>query len=186
MQIRKICNFIIEERWGLFALIMQILWLYLIFGLCCGFSSCTTAHKASKYMVKHPVVGATYCTVYHPCKDSVSEVVKYLQGEVITDTIDNSHVDSFTTIRDRVVTKYVVRYKTITQIKTDTVISIRTIYQTDKSANLLLQNAKEQIISKNKAINKRNTWVLGLSLSWLLLFLGIAVRSLVIKRLNRG
>ena len=151
-----------------------------------GLVGCTTSHKASKYMVKHPVVGATYCEVYHPCKDSVSEVVRYLAGEVVVDTIDNSHTDSFTTIRDKVITKYVVRYKTITQIKTDTVTSIRTIYQTDKGANLLLQNAKEQIIAKNKAINKRNTWVLGLSLSWLLLILILLVRSLVIKRLNRG
>ena len=164
--------------------------LVLLFGIMLGivavFSGCTTAHKASKYMVKHPVVGATYCTVYHPCKDSVSLITKYMEGELRIDTIDNSHTDSFTTIRDKVITKYVVRYKTITQIKTDTVTSIRTIYQTDKGANLLLQNAKEQIIAKNKAINKRNTWVLGLSLSWLLFFLGVAVRSLVIKRLNRG
>lgn len=164
--------------------------LVLLFGIMLGivgvFSGCTTAHKASRYMVKHPVVGATYCTVYHPCKDSVSEVVRYLQGEVITDTIDNSHVDTITSVRDRVVTKYVIKYKTITQIKTDTVTSIRTIYQTDKGANLLLQNAKEQITSKNKAINKRNTWVLGLSLSWLLLILILLVRALVIKRLNRG
>lgn len=155
-------------------------------GFVATFSSCTTAHKASRYMVKHPVVGATYCTVYHPCKDSVSLITKYMEGELRIDTIDNSHTDSFTTIRDRVITKYVVRYKTITQIKTDTVTSIRTIYQTDKGANLLLQNAKEQIISKNKAINKRNTWVLGLSLSWLLLILILLVRALVIKRLNRG
>ena len=155
-------------------------------GFVATFSSCTTAHKASRYMVKHPVVGATYCTVYHPCKDSVSLITKYMEGELRIDTIDNSHTDSFTTIRDRVVTKYVVRYKTITQIKTDTVTSIRTIYQTDKSAVELLRNAKEQIISKNKAINKRNTWVLGLSLSWLLFILILLVRALVIKRLNRG
>jgi len=155
-------------------------------GFVATFSSCTTAHKASRYMVKHPVVGATYCTVYHSCKDSVSEVVRYLQGEVIIDTIDNSHVDTITSVRDRVVTKYVVRYRTITQIKTDTVTSIRTIYQTDKACVELLRNAKEQIASKNKAINKRNTWVLGLSLSWLLLILILLVRALVIKRLNRG
>jgi ATP-dependent Zn protease len=164
--------------------------LVLLFGIMLGivatFSGCTTAHKASRYMVKHPVVGATYCTVYHPCKDSVSEVVKYLQGEVITDTINNSHTDSFTTIRDRVVTKYVVRYKTITKIKTDTVTSIRTIYQTDKSANLLLQNAKAQIISKDKAIKSRNTWVFWLGLSWLLFILGILVRALWFNRVNRG
>lgn len=162
--------------------------LVLLFGVMVGFvatfSSCTTAHKASKYMVKHPVVGATYCTVYHPCKDSVSEVVRYMEGELRIDTIDNSHVDSFTNTITNV--KYVVRYKTITQTKTDTVTSIRTIYQTDKSAVELLQNAKEQIISKNKAINKRNTWVLGLSLSWLLFILILLVRALVIKRLNRG
>jgi endoglucanase Acf2 len=164
--------------------------LVLLFGIMLGivgvFSGCTTAHKASRYMVKHPVVGATYCTVYHPCKDSVSLITKYMEGELRIDTIDNSHTDSFTTIRDKVVTKYVVRYKTITQIKTDTVTSIRTIYQTDKACVELLRNAKEQIISKNKAINKRNTWVLGLSLSWLLLILILLVRALVIKRLNRG
>jgi len=164
--------------------------LVLLFGIMLGivglFSGCTTAHKASRYMVKHPVVGATYCTVYHPCKDSVSEVVKYLQGEVITDTIDNSHTDTITSVRDKVVTKYVVRYKTITQIKTDTVTSIRTIYQTDKSANLLLQNAKAQILQKDRQLHNRTRIAFWLGLSWLLFILGILVRALWFNRVNRG
>jgi hypothetical protein len=137
-------------------------------------------------MVKHPVVGATYCTVYHPCKDSVSEVVKYLEGEVITDTIDNSHVDTITSVRDRVVTKYVVRYKTITQIKTDTVTSVRTIYQTDKGAVELLRNAKEQILAKDKQLHNRTRIAFWLGLSWLLFILGILVRALWFNRVNRG
>lgn len=159
-------------------------WVIVVFLLAVAIFGCTTAHKASKYMVKHPVVGATYCTVYHPCKDSVSLITKYMEGELRIDTIDNSHVDSF--ISERTNTRNIIKYRTVVKIKTDTVTSIRTIYQTDKGANLLLQNAKEQIASKNKAINKRNTWVLGLSLSWLLLILILLVRALVIKRLNRG
>ena len=164
--------------------------LVLLFGIMLGivatFSGCTTAHKASRYMVKHPVVGATYCTVYHPCKDSVSEVVKYMEGETIVDTIDNSHTDSFTTIRDKVVTKYVIKYKTITQIKTDTVTSIRTIYQTDKSANLLLQNAKQLIIAKDKQLHNRTRIAFWLGMSWLLFILCILVRALWFNRVNRG
>lgn len=149
-----------------------------------GFASCTTAHKASKYMVKHPVVGSTYCTVYHPCKDSVSEIVKYLEGETIIDTIDNSHTDSFTNTITNI--KYVVRYKTITQIKTDTVTSIRTIYQTDKSANLLLQNAKQLIVAKDKQLHNRTRVAFWLALSWLLVILGYLVRALWFNRVNRG
>ena len=149
-----------------------------------GFASCTTAHKASRYMVKHPVVGVTYCTVYHPCKDSVSEIVKYLEGETIIDTIDNSHTDSFTnTITN---TRTLIKYRTITQIKTDTVTSIRTIYQTDKSANLLLQNAKAMIVAKDAIIHNRTRITFWLALSWLVFILGVLVRSLVFKRLNRG
>lgn len=151
-----------------------------------GLVGCTTAHKASKYMVKHPVVGATYCEVYHPCKDSVSEVVRYLAGEVVVDTIDNSHVDTIVTEHTNIKYRTIIKYKTITQIKTDTVTSIRTIYQTDKSNVELLRNAKELIVAKDSAIHKRNSWVFGLALSWLLFILGWLVRSLIINRLNRG
>ena len=148
------------------------------------FSSCTTSHKASKYMVKHPVVGATYCEVYHPCKDSVSEVVRYLAGETIIDTIDNSHTDTFTNTVTN--TRTIIKYKTITQIKTDTVTSIRTIYQTDKSANLLLQNAKQLIVAKDKQLHNRTRIAFWLGLSWLLVILGWLVRALWFNRVNRG
>jgi hypothetical protein len=146
----------------------------------------TTAHKASDYMVKHPVVGATYCTVYHPCKDSVSEIVKYLEGETIVDTIDNSHTDTFVTEHTNIKYRTVVKYKTITQIKTDTVTSIRTIYQTDKSANLLLQNAKQLIVAKDKQLHNRTRIAFWLALSWLLVILGYLVRALWFNRVNRG
>ena len=148
------------------------------------FGCITTSHKASKYMVKHPVVGATYCEVYHPCKDSVSVLTKYMEGELRIDTIDNSHTDTFTNYSTS--TRTLIKYRTVVKIKTDTVTSIRTIYQTDKSNVELLRNAKELIVAKDSAIHKRNTWVFGLALSWLLFILGWLVRSLIINRLNRG
>lgn len=184
MRIRKTWECIVNERLAICALVLQILWLYLIFGLICGFTSCTTSHKASKYMVKHPVVGATYCEVYHPCKDSVSVLTKYMEGEVRIDTIDNSHVDTFTSHTTKI--QYVVRYKTITRIKTDTVTSIRTIYQTDKACVELLRNAKEMIVAKDKQLHQRTRIAFWLALSWLLFILGWLVRSLIFNRLNRG
>ena len=151
---------------------------------CIAIASCTTAHKASKYMVKHPVVGATYCEVYHPCKDSVSEVVRYLAGEVVVDTIDNSHTDTFTNTVTS--TRTIIKYRTVVKIKTDTVTSIRTIYQTDKASELLLQNAKQLIVVKDKQLHQRTRIAFWLGMSWLLFILGWLVRSLIFNRLNRG
>lgn len=145
---------------------------------------CTTAYKASRYMVKHPVVGATYCEVYHPCKDSVSLITKYLEGELRIDTIDNSHVDSF--ISERTNIRTVVKYKTITKIKTDTVRTDKIVFQTDKKAIELLQNAKAQIIAKDKQLHNRTRIAFWLGMSWLLFILGVLVRSLIFNRLNRG
>ena len=153
-------------------------------GFVATFSSCTTAHKASKYYDKNRPKALNYCFTRFPPKDSIHEVIRYEEGELRIDTVDNTHIDTIVnTVTNE---KEVIKYKTITKTKTDTVYTDKVITQTDTKAVELLRNAKEQIASKNKAINKRNTWVLGLSLSWLLLILILLVRALVIKRLNRG
>lgn len=162
--------------------------LVLLFGIMLGivgvFSGCTTPRKAERCLDKNRPIALNYCFTRFPPKDSIHEVIRYEEGETITDTLYLYNTD---TIYNEVTKeKIITRTRIVTNTKTDTAYKDKIITQTDTKAQELLQNAKEQIISKNKAINKRNTWVLGLSLSWLLLILILLVRALVIKRLNRG
>ena len=163
-----------------------------LFGIACAslyffaIASCTTSHKASKYYDKNRPKALEYCVSRFPPKDSISEVIRYLQGEVIVDTIDNTHVDTFVTEHTNIKYLTLVKYKTITKTKTDTVYTDKFITQTDTKAQELLQNAKTLIVAKDKQLHQRTRIAFWLALSWLLFILGLLVRSLIINRLNRG
>ena len=150
------------------------------------FSGCTTPRKAGKCYDKNRPKALEYCVSRFPPRDSISEVIRYLQGEVIVDTIDNSHTDTFVTEHTNIKYRTVVKYKTITKTKTDTVYTDKFITQTDTKAQELLQSAKTLIVAKDKQLHQRTRIAFWLALSWLLFILGLLVRALWFNRLNRG
>lgn len=114
-------------------------------------SGCVTQHKVAKYLDKHPIVGTEYCEAKHPCKDSVHESIRYVEGDPIITIHDSLVYDTVTNTVQKVVVKYVT--KTLTRV--DTVYNDRVVFQTDKAKETLLQ-AKLATATKQNATHAAN------------------------------
>ena len=97
-------------------------------------ASCTTAHKAVKYMDNHTAVSSDYCSIHYPCKDSVSERVEYREGT--TTTVHDSLLQLLHDTLTNTNTRTVIRTVTVTHV--DTVERDRIIYQSDKALQISL------------------------------------------------
>ena len=131
----------------LLLVVAALIGLFLAFGM----SGCVTQHKVAKYLDKHPIVGTEYCEAKHPCKDSVHESIRYVEGEPIITVHDSLVYDTVTNTVQKVVVKYVT--KTLTRI--DTVYNDKVVYQTDKAKETLLQ-AKLATATQQNATHAAN------------------------------
>jgi uncharacterized integral membrane protein len=162
-------NIYFAKVFGGAALLIALL--FLIFFLV----GCTTQKKAVKYFNKHELVGADYCSVKHPCKDSVHESLRYVIGEPVVTVHDSIIYDTATNTVQKVVVKYIT--KSILQV--DTVYKDKVVYQTDKAQitviNEQLTQSKQQAANAAKSAKKWRTWAAYTSISLLLLVLAIAL-----------
>jgi hypothetical protein len=147
-------NIYFAKVFGGAALLIALL--FLIFFLV----GCTTQKKAVKYFNKHELVGADYCSVKHPCKDSVRETIRLIKGKPVI-TVHDSIIYSNDTNK---VKKYVVKYVTKMVTKVDTLRYDRIIHQTDKAKEQLLQSQlsgiSEQLKESKAKVNNRTKWAL--------------------------
>lgn len=153
--------------------VVLIALLFLIFFM----TGCTTQNKAVKYFNKHELVGAEYCSVKHPCKDSVHESLRYVIGEPVVTIHDSLIYDTVTNTVQKVVVKYIT--KSILQV--DTVYKDKVVYQTDKAQISVIQGqlaqSKQQAINAVKSAKKWRVWAIYTSISLILLVLVIAVHT---------
>jgi uncharacterized lipoprotein YehR (DUF1307 family) len=138
---------------------------------------CTTSRKANKYMVKHPAVGSNFCAVNWPCKDSVKEVTRYLQGEEVVTTHDS--LIYLTDTVNNTIEKVRVKYVTTVKVRVDTVYNDRIVYQTDKAKIAAitagLSQSKQQTVNAQAVGIKYRKWLIEacLSLFVLLVICGV-------------
>ena len=150
-----------------------------LIAICLAFSqiSCTTSRKANRYMVNHPAVGGNFCAVNWPCKDSVKEITRYLQGEEIVTTHDS--LIYLTDTVNNTVEKVRVKYVNTVKVRVDTLYNDRIVYQTDKAKitaiSAQLSQSKQQTVNYMAVAKKWKGRALlcGISLLVLLAFVGL-------------
>lgn len=149
----------------------------LLYIIMTALSGCTTSRNANKYMVKHPLVGSNFCAVNYPCKDSVKEVTRYLQGEEVVTTHDS--LIYVTDTVNNTVEKVRVKYINTVKVRVDTFYNDRIIYQTDKAKIAAItanySKAKQQTVNAMKSAVKWQKWAIEACLSLFVLLVIIGV-----------
>lgn len=153
------------------------------FAVIATITGCPTAHKATKYMVNHKPVGATFCSVNYPCQDSVHETILYKEGEVVVNTDTVYNTDTVTVDNVKYVTKTV--YRDVVKTRVDTVTTWKVAYQTDKAKEAVLQGQADSLVTANKTLSGKYTnakaWMAYGWLSLLIVvIIGFIMRSLKI------
>lgn len=130
-------------------------------------SSCTTSRKATSYMIKHPAVGADYCAVQWPCKDSVFERILIKEGETIVKVDSFTNTDTVVAVDTVFITKTKIVRRDIAVH--DTVERTRVIYQTDKAKQAAL------VIAAQKLSHRYHKAVIWALMGWGIIMLLIVI-----------
>lgn len=144
------------HNWLLGLLLCGFLWIILLFYIVTA-SGCYTQKKALRQVAKahntYPQVPAKFCSELYPCKDSVSMVTEYLQGEDVVFT------DTLTEVFHTIDTVTIVKWLTKTIKTTDTLRDVKYIQQTDKAKEKVLQADLDKLKTENTQLtDSRDNW----------------------------
>lgn len=117
-------------------------------------ASCNTNRKATRLIHRadrvNTIAVAKHCADKYPSISSVKDSIVYIQGDVITDTVQQFVYDTITDTK----------YKIVYRLRVDTIYKDKQVTKVDKAENTVLkdenkQQAKEVVKSK---VN-RNWWM---------------------------